>query len=120
MSGVVDTLTNAKVGDTVWHFDAQMNRYENGKFMGRGVWKEVVIESETRASFIINRQKYDRKTGHERGPSGYTSYSYIYGAMDRENKRWRDASWSIADAVKGCRDTEVLKQIAALVGWVSP
>jgi hypothetical protein len=32
----VDRLTDAKVGDRIWVFDSQENRYEGREYKGRG------------------------------------------------------------------------------------
>lgn len=113
----VARISEAKVGDTVWFFDSQMNRYEDGKYKGRGVWKEVVIEAETRSSFIVGREKYDKKTGVVRGTRDYSASLFLFGEKDKDDREWRQRSDRIGERVQRCDDIEKLKQIAAIIGW---
>lgn len=114
---IVETLAYAKIGSAVWLFDSQASNYVNGQYKGRGVWKRAIITDETRASLIIDRQKYDKKTGVCRPVSGYTPQLFIFGEAERQDRQWKNSAWQIADAVKRCSDVQKLKKVAEIVGW---
>lgn len=117
-SPVSESLAVAKVGDTVWIYHAQQNRYVDGLYDGRGVWSKAVIIAETRLSLQVKLYgKFDRKTGRERPHNGYTSGDYIAGQKERDDAAWRDAGYRISDFVRRLNDPEKLRQIAAIVGW---
>jgi hypothetical protein len=114
---VVETLADAKIGSAVWLFDAQASNYVDGQYKGRGVWKFAIIDGENRASFIIHRQKYDRKTGVCRPISGYSPQLFIFGETERQDRMWGGSAYQISEAVKRCTDIQALKQIAIILGW---
>lgn len=113
----VDRLADAKTGDFVWEFDANLSRYVNGKYEGRGVFKLARIESETRQSFIINRTKFDRNSGIERVRNGFTSGRHLFGDLDKEDFVWMDENrYRLLAALERC-DCSTLRKVADLIGW---
>lgn len=118
----VDHLRDAKPGDTVWQYDSQRNVYDNGKYLGRGGWQLVTIESETRRSFTILRTKFDRATGEEMGNGQWSKTMRIAGQIEYEIDKAR-ADWfrdhypAVRRLVDAEQDVERWKQIAAIVGY---
>jgi len=110
-------LADAKVGDLIWYFDVNKSRYVDGKYAGRGDWGTDVITGETSQSFIVGRQKFDRKTGHERG--AYT-HLHLYGEQDRYDRIWVEYAYRVGTVVQRCRDANKIREIAKLVGWPTP
>lgn len=117
-TATVDRIADAKVGDVVWLFDTQQALHDAyGKYLGRGVWKLHPIVSETRASFVLNYSKFDRKTGSERARSGHSSTLFIFGEKDKDDYEWRCRHRrSIVNEVESA-STETLRRIADVIGW---
>lgn len=115
--GIVKSLAEAKVGDTVLHFEPERSFYREGKYVGRGVWSPATIMEETRASFVTRfDMKFDRKTGVERGRKvGYPHL--IAGEAEIERFRWRRVNGEIAKLITNSQDIDLLKAVAALVGF---
>lgn len=116
---IVDRISLAKVGDTVWLYDANAPVYdENRKWLGRGLYTQVVITGETRASFLIRgNAKFDRKTGIERATGGYAANRYLAGHQDRLDRRVIQQRHNLSSAVGNCKDADTLRKIADLVGY---
>lgn len=121
MSSVVNILTEAKVGDAVWLWESQRSRYVDGKYVGRGTWRIVTIDAETKKSFTVCKtRKFDRKTGGQLGLNGYSESLHIYGEEERQNRRWLSSKSQIARLVDKVRDVETLKKIAKIVEFSLP
>lgn len=117
-ASIAESLAAAKVGDTVWIYLAERNRYVDGLYDGRGVWEKIIITAETRHSFeVAPFGKFDRKTGRARLQNDYSSGNHIAGHKERDDIVWLEASYKISQRVDRLRDAEKLKQIAAIVGW---
>jgi len=116
----VDFLNDATVGDLVWFYDGNRNRFDpDGKYEGRGVWNLAPIKAETRRSFMVQYSKFDRKSGAPMATGGYTSPYKIRGQKEYEALVWmREHSRKIIAAVERCRDIDKLKQVAEIVGYV--
>ena len=109
-------LEDAEIGSVVWLYDDQRAKYVDGKYVGRGVWSLATIKDATRTSFIVDRQKFDRKTGRGRGSKNYASYELIAGVLEREDFGYRSGAYRISELVRTA-DASTLRQVAALVGW---
>lgn len=113
---VVTSLNEASVGSVVWRYESERSRYEDGKYVGRGVWTAAVLTGESRASFEIGGSKFDRRTGAGRPYRGFSTSDRIAGRHERELFVYDQARWAIADKVKGI-DIELLRRIADMIGW---
>jgi hypothetical protein len=112
----VSSLSIAKVGDMVWVFDSQAPNY--GEYRGRGAWKLRPVTGETKQSFIIDRCKFDKKTGAQRDLRGFHETLHAYGEVEKENRVWLSENrLSICKAVERVRDVATLEAIADLIGW---
>lgn len=116
-TATVDRIADAKAGDVVWLFDTQQALHDAyGKYLGRGVWKLRPIVDETRASFILNYSKFDRKTGAERARRGHSSTLFIFGEQDKDDYEWvtrhRHALVSAIYSV----DAGTLRRVADVIG----
>lgn len=98
-----------KVGDTLWCHDHRDHRRP---------WFEKTITSETRMSWIVGDHggfKVNKKTMLENMGAWGTRKWHTKESMD--NEIWVSRNrYKIADSVQSCRDPEVLRQVAALVG----
>ena len=117
---IVSSLADAKKGDIVWLFEAQRSSYVDGKYVGRGVWSALPISEETRLSFVVSGQKFDRVTGAVRTRNDYNPGDVIAGEIERGNILWKGRSWAIGEAVRKLDDVSLLKQIAVLIGMEAP
>jgi hypothetical protein len=93
-------------------------RDEKGRSTGGPIWREswvpTVIESETSRSWIT---KYGDKFPKKRADFERLAYSQEEIDELQWVKEYRADIWR---AVQGARDPEVLRQIAALIGWEPP
>jgi hypothetical protein len=115
-SSIAPSLAAAKVGDTVLLRDGNANAYDdNGKYIGRGRWTVAKIDGETRVSFLIGTEKFDRVAGSVRATNGYTPMRKIAGIAEYEASQWMAARHNISRIVDGC-DYETLRKVAAVFG----
>lgn len=121
MTGIVaETRRAAKVGEYLWHYDNYRNAYdENGKYLGRGAYRLVKVIGETRQSFVVEAfGKYSRLTGEERDTQGYSVRRWVFGQKEYEARRWNAIHHRrIVKLVESIEDSEVLKKIAAVIGY---
>ncbi len=100
------------IGDTVWVFRGS-NYGGNGK-PWRDLWEPRKVTAVTSRSWVVGDGFWATKVP-KAGP--YNDVCFTEAEIDDlayvQNNRFR-----IGDAVKGCRDTAVLRQIAALIGYV--
>lgn len=117
-TATVDRIADAKVGDVVWLLDTQKALHDAaGKYLGRGVWELRPIDAETRASFIVEYSKFDRKTGHERARSGYSSTRTIFGEQEKEDHEWLYKHRHALIAAIHASDAGTIRRIADVIGW---
>ncbi len=116
----VDFIKNAIASDWVWVFDGKENSYVNGEYTGRGSWRLVEVADMNRASFVINGEKFERDTGIARPKNGWQSMRRLYGQKEYEGKIWKDKNQYklLAHIERNVTDGDILKRIAALVGYV--
>jgi len=117
----VNCFAEASVGDTVWLFDSQMNLHDqHDRYIGRGVWRLAKVESETRASFVVRGEKFDRKFGFSRPHNGYSTGNLIAGQSEKEDHLWLSANrYHLIKHLERC-DAQTLRRVADLVGWAPP
>lgn len=113
----VESLAVAKVGDHVLLFESQRANYINGKYLGRGVWRLSQITEETKQSFILSREKFDRKNGAARSSGGYNTSNVIAGEKERIDYEWSQYRYKIGRMVEDLRDANKLRQIAEIIGF---
>jgi hypothetical protein len=117
-TATVNSLSDAKPGDTIWLFESQMSLHdEDGKYRGRGVWRLYPIQSETRVSFVVSGQKFDRATGRARQRGGFQSSDFIAGEADKQDRLWLDENKHAFLRVLERADAPTLRKIAELIGW---
>lgn len=105
---IVDRLSQAKVGDSVycvWLWRRQSD----------GEPPHYTITGETKQSWILGREKFDKKDGRQRG-SNFAAH--IYGQLDWEEEQWRGKHrYKLGNAVQSVNDVAKLKEIAKLIGY---
>ena len=118
---MIDRLTERfhQIGDPVWIWDINRRVYrkdESGRSMGGGpIWREHFreqrIESETSRSWVTN---YGLKIPKNGKPSWEVCWT-----QEEINRRSyvHEASVPVSDLVRRVRDYDLMKQIAALVGY---
>ena len=102
--------------DKVWLFDINRRVYakdENGRNTGGPIWREhwrehQVVE-ETRVSYIT-------KNGQKVPKNGGRNIAFSEAEIDRLEMIHLHA-WQIADAVKSCKDPDILIEVAQLIGY---
>ncbi|WP_157080771.1 hypothetical protein [Methylobacterium variabile] len=106
-------------GDLLWHLDRDGSVYRNGKYIGRGKWTAVEVQSAGRQSVEVgdkayprSYRKYARDTGLERGWSGHGYQDRLFGHAERAEHWWRGQAYKLAELIKDCRNIETLKTIA--------
>jgi hypothetical protein len=113
---IAPSLADAKVGDTVLLYDMDANAYNaDGTYRGRGRWRTIKIEGETRFSFLDRNEKFDRVSGDVRAASGYMPRRRIAGIAEYEASQWMAARHKISRMVDGC-DYETLRKVALVFG----
>lgn len=118
MSEVVTKLEEAAVGSIVWLYDMDANRYEEGQYKGRGVYRVAKIDAETRKSFSILGSKFDRKTGAQIGLGGYSPRKAIMGDAERARKEFlSNHRHELSRQVGFCDDVEALEKVANAIGY---
>ena len=117
-----------KVGDYVWVFDQNRRIYErgpDGRALGPPLFREhfrpVQIVGETAKSWILaGGDKVPRSGGdvrhHKNGRYPAIPVYMTRGAVDAAVFR-HDHKYKISMAVEKCDDIDVLRQVAALVGY---
>jgi hypothetical protein len=116
----VDYLKDAKIGDRVWMFDVNRNKFDENKvYLGRGVWTLTTIDNENKASFIANYgTKFDRKDGSQRATGGYSGAYRIAGQKEKEGSVWADEhAYKVRQQFERITDIDILKQVATLIGY---
>lgn len=119
----VERIAEASVGDWVWEFRSEQARYDRKtkEYLGRGVFVLTQIAGSNRASFFLAKeakQGYDRKTGAIRPRSGYTSGDFLAGQCEREAREYlAQHAYRLADAIRACKDVDVLREVAKLIGY---
>lgn len=117
-TATVNDLASAKTGDTLWLYESQSSLHdEAGKYLGRGVWRLVKIEGETRVSFTVWSEKFDRATGRARPRNGYTSGNFLAGEVEKVDTLWLSSNRHRLIQHLGRCDATTLRKIADLVGW---
>lgn len=118
MTQAVKKLEDANVGDFVWFYDGNANRYdENKKYIGRGKYRLAQVEGKTRQSFEVQGTKFTLD-GDPRIKNGFTPNYGIYGQDDREAKEWLDNNkYKLISYIQGVNDADALKKVAELVGY---
>jgi hypothetical protein len=114
-----------QIGDTVYLFDENRRVYARngaGRSSGGPIYREhflpYLIVGEEKRSWILDKE--GRVGGGAPWP-GKTSKTKVMTEEEVEAACWRnDHRMAVSDAVRRCEDTEVLKQVAALVGYVPP
>lgn len=114
----VERIADAQPGDTIWVFDSQQIRYENGTYKGRGVWRLLTVKSVNRRSLTTHSGvKLDRKTGAQLDTRGYSGTYRGYGNTEKCDKEWRDQhGHRIMRRVETHATTDQLRQIFRLLG----
>jgi hypothetical protein len=113
-------LRTAEVGDTIWVFDRDRARYENQKYVGRGVFMVDEIVSKTKQSVTTKRGTKFGFDGHQMATRGYIGGYIAFG--DDEKRHWEFADnnrRAIMTMVERC-DGSVLRQVARAVGYKQP
>lgn len=97
-------MKNLKVGDEVWLFDTNRRVYRDNKsFTSSPIYSEyfykVKISGETKRSWIINRDKYNKKT-----------LDGLYTEELKEEKIWmNDNMMKIKDRISSCTFDQLKK-----------
>lgn len=118
MTEVINELKDAQVGDLVWLYDDNANRYdENKKYLGRGDWRKTQITEKTRLSLVSYQTKFTLE-GRAREKNGFAPGVSIYGQKEKEAKEWLDKNaYFLAQKIQYMGDAEMLKKVAELVGY---
>lgn len=119
---IAKTVAEAQVGEWLWHLEPQRNRHDaEGKYEGRGVWTLVEVTELTRLSVLIRSgHKYDRQTGALRPRSKYGCDPRVCGFDERTADWWDGKGYALADRIRYCRDVEILKFVASILGVEGP
>jgi hypothetical protein len=111
-----------KLGDTIYVY-SPYGRHERSLEDHLARWSEYKICEETRVSWIAkvdgwthSEIKIDKKTEKPRGGER------IATSMDEIRKHWDDRQWvdsryRIAERIQQSTDVELIKKVAALIGY---
>jgi hypothetical protein len=108
-----------KVGSTVWYHDVNHRVYTKpkvgrlwGEIIPRASWRPLKITGETSRSWIT-------ASGTKLPKKGEWHPHWVQTESEVDDWEWqRVHCHPIADAVRGLRDADKLRQIAALIGYV--
>lgn len=104
------------IGKTVWRFDRNHRVYDKGKITGpiyREHWVPIVIFGETSRSWLAGYE-FDPYKIPKKGPH----HPFALSEQEVEDDCWRqEHRYSISRQVERVTDVEILRKIAALVGW---
>ena len=112
------------IGSTVWWFDNNCRVYaksasggSTGSPIYREHWREAAITGETSRSWVTaNRMKFSKTTGEMR--DAYGIKRCVFSLADVEADCWiHEHAYHVAELVKTCKDVDVLKRIAEIVGY---
>ncbi|TIX43803.1 MAG: hypothetical protein E5V40_01810 [Mesorhizobium sp.] len=86
------------------------------KYIGRGGYTLREVSGENKVSLIIDRAKFDRKTGDQRATGQYSAAYHAYGEVEKADNEWIKANKRRIDvALMACRDAAVYRAIDALL-----
>lgn len=112
----VATIAEAKPGDWVWLYEVNKARYDNGVYVGRGVFVLHEVTDETKQSLIAIGTKFDRKTGEQRGVGQYSPAYRAFGEVEKADREWLMLNGQrIKSSVQGCNNATILRAIEALL-----
>jgi hypothetical protein len=112
------------IGDPIWMFDINHRVYrrdKDGRAYGGPIWREhwrkYLIIGENRVSWLVGYDHSSRVI--EKCPKkNHNPQKWAFSEQEIDNAAWvHEHRYPIAEAVRGCSDHAVLKQVAALVGW---
>lgn len=112
-----------KVGDTIWRFDHNIRvyperrpgeTYTHARPIYRRQWRPEVITGETSRSWIIHGGRWD-ETKVPKKPNPIQKRQWCFSEAELEGRVWWENNHcSLADAVRDCRNPEVLRKIASI------
>ena len=113
------------VGSTVWWFDPNRRvyvkdekGYRTGSPIYREHWRRTTIVSETRMSWVTkDGNKISKSDRRMRDSMGLKAVVFSLAEVDADC--WiNDNRYKVAERVRDCKDVDVLKRIAEIVGYV--
>lgn len=116
-AATVATIAEAKIGDWLWVYDREKPMYDSDrKYIGRGGYTLQQVSEENKVSLIIDRLKFDRKTGKQRATGQYSPNYHAFGETERADNEWLKANrHRIERALMGCNSAAVYRAIDALL-----
>lgn len=121
---------NVKVGDPIWFFDVNHRVYEKDPTTGRPTggpiwrkhWVQKEIIDETRVSWVVGYPKSrfaEAKLAKKDFADGGCPRGWATSPEHIEGLEWvEEHAWKIGEAVRGLRNSDMLKRVAAIVGYV--
>lgn len=118
--------SEVKVGDSIWYFDENRRVYPPGKGLGgpiwREHWREMFIVGETKQSWIVSHSPVTGYTSWKLAKrdfkQGRTPQDWALSQEDIDELAYcHDHARRIGDLVARMKNAEVLREVAALVGY---
>lgn len=124
---IARTVAEAQVGDLLWLYDGNQNRYdENRKYLGRGVWKIVIVRKVARVYLSAgpvdwhHTSEFRIDTGEAKTANGYTPSEQLAGWKDRADRFWLSQAGDMGRAITSSKDIEILKEVGFALGVAGP